>query len=109
MYLRLPAAISAAVAFRWDRTAHLFAFALALLVLSLPGRALASDADVQTSWRLLDYIGVDYVGAVANGKVISPAEYGEMTEFAAQVEARLKALPAKPAKSDLLRRSAALL
>jgi len=108
MYPRSPAAIFAALALNWRRAAHLFAFALALVMVSLPGRALASDADVQTSWRLLDYIGVDYAGAVADGKVISSAEYGEMTEFAAQVETRLKALPAKPAKADLLRRSATL-
>lgn len=108
MYPRSPAAIFAALALNWRRAAHLFAFALALVMVSLPGRALASDADVQTSWRLLDYIGVDYAGAVADGKVISSAEYGEMTEFAAQVETRLKALPEKPAKEDLLRRSATL-
>ncbi|AMK20211.1 MULTISPECIES: cytochrome c/FTR1 family iron permease [Sphingobium] len=108
MRLYLPAAISADFALGRRSTAHLVALALILIVFALPGRALASDADVQTSWRLLDYIGVDYAGAVSNGKVISSAEYGEMTEFASQVESRLKALPAKPAKAALLERSAAL-
>jgi hypothetical protein len=75
---------------------------------SLPAPAIANDADVQLTWRLLDYIGVDYDGAVSDGKVISEAEYAEMVEFSAQVETKLKELPDKPGKDDLLRRSAVL-
>ena len=63
---------------------------LAALTLSLPARASASDAEVQTTWRLLDYIAVDYSGAVSDGRVTSAAEYAEMTEFAGQVEARIR-------------------
>ncbi|ARS26964.1 cytochrome c/FTR1 family iron permease [Sphingomonas sp. KC8] len=81
---------------------------LFLLLACGPVPALASDADVQTTWRLLDYVAVDYSGAVANGRVTSDAEYAEMTEFAGQVETRLKALPANKAKSDLLRQAAEL-
>ncbi|MBP8231228.1 MAG: cytochrome c/FTR1 family iron permease [Rhizorhabdus sp.] len=62
-------------------------------------------ASAQTAWRLLDYIGVDYPGAVAGGKIISAAEYAEMTEFAAQVETRIAALPDRPTKAELLRRA----
>ena len=108
MYLRLPAAPSTAFAFKWCSTANLVVLAFALIVIVLPGRALASDADVQTSWRLLDYIGVDYAGAVSNGKVISSAEYAEMSEFAGQVETRVRALAPTSAKADLLRRSGTL-
>ena len=43
--------------------------------------AAASDDDVQTAWRLLDYVAVDYRGAVAGGQVKSAQEYAEMTEF----------------------------
>ena len=82
--------------------------ALAILALSLPGRAWANDAEVQTTWRLLDYIAVDYSGAISNGKVISDAEYAEMTEFAGQVEVRVQALALTSAKPDLLRRTRAL-
>lgn len=39
---------------------------------------LASDKLIQ----LIEYIGADYSAAVADGKVISEGEYGEMTEFA---------------------------
>jgi high-affinity iron transporter len=61
------------------------------------------DSDVQTTWRLLDYVSVDYAGAVSGGRVTSPAEYAEMSEFAQQVETRLKALPQNSAKAALVR------
>ena len=81
---------------------------LALTLLTLPLAARASDAEVQTTWRLLDYIAVDYSGAVSGGKVISAAEFAEMTEFAGQVETRIQTLAPGSARTDLLRRSAAL-
>ena len=81
---------------------------LALTMLTLPLAARASDAEVQTTWRLLDYIAVDYSGAVSGGKVISAAEYAEMTVFAGQVETRIQTLAPGSARTDLLRRSAAL-
>ena len=65
-------------------------------------------AEVQTSWRLLDYIAVDYREAVRGGKVINPAEYQEMAEFSGSVSERLAALPDKPARRPLLIQSSAL-
>jgi len=59
-------------------------------------------------WRLLDYIAVDYAGAVSDGRVSSEAEYAEMTEFAGQVETRLTALPENAGKAELLGRSRTL-
>jgi high-affinity iron transporter len=81
-------------------------FATALLAFSMP--AAAQDNGAQTAWRLLDYLAVDYSGAVSGGKVISAPEYAEMQEFAGSVEERLKALPAKPEKTRLLAASADL-
>lgn len=79
---------------------------LAFLLLLLSGlvsftTASAQGADVAVTWRLLDYIAVDYAGAVAGGKIISEAEYGEMKEFSASVEARLATLPPGPARDRL--------
>lgn len=74
----------------------------------ISGPALAQDGDVQTAWRLLDYIAVDYAGAVSGGRVSSEAEYAEMVEFAGQVETRLGTLPEKEGKADLLRQTRAL-
>lgn len=80
----------------------------AILSQIAPGQAIASDAEVQTVWRLLDYVAVDYAGAISRGRVTSEAEYAEMVEFAAQVETRLEALPDKSGKADLVRRTRAL-
>jgi high-affinity iron transporter len=81
---------------------------LLLSVLALPGAARADTAAVQTAWRLLDYVAVDYRGAVANGRVTSPSEYAEMREFSASVTQRLGALPANAAKAGLVAEARAL-
>ncbi|WP_041559380.1 FTR1 family protein [Novosphingobium sp. PP1Y] len=64
--------------------------------------AQAETADVQTAWRLLDYMAVDYGDAVSGGRIKSASEYAEMTEFAASVSARLAALPPTPERARLL-------
>ena len=72
-----------------------------------PAAAATAD-DVQTSWRMLDYIAVDYPGAVAGGKVVSAAEFQEMNEFSASVAKKLAALPPKAERAELIAQSAAL-
>ncbi|MEO8548006.1 MAG: cytochrome c/FTR1 family iron permease [Sphingomicrobium sp.] len=62
----------------------------------------SSQDGVQTAWRLLDYVAVDYGGAVAHGKVVSTTEFAEMREFSASVGERINGLPANPAKAQLL-------
>jgi high-affinity iron transporter len=84
----------------------LFVFAAALFAFSMP--ASAQENGAATAWRLLDYVSVDYAGAVSNGKVISASEFAEMQEFGASIDERLKALPAKPEKAKLLAASANL-
>ncbi|MFN3388250.1 MAG: FTR1 family protein [Allosphingosinicella sp.] len=85
--------------------------ALAALLLAAP--AAAQDAGVATTWRLLDYVAVDYREAVQDGKVVNQLEYDEMTEFSASIRERLDGLPehrAKPgliAGADALRRAIA--
>lgn len=78
--------------------------ALVVLVLGFasPALAAASDDDVQTAWRLLDYVAVDYRGAVADRQVKSAQEYAEMTEFSAAVEAKITALPASTNRASLV-------
>src|SRR5690606_29481904 len=51
----------------------------------------ASDAAVATTWRLLDYIAVDYREAVADGEVVNQLEYDEMLEFSATAAAAIEA------------------
>jgi high-affinity iron transporter len=70
--------------------------------------AAAQNAEVQTTWRLLDYVAVDYREAVRDGRIVNDGEYKEMIEFAASVRQRLSALPEKPAKAKLVAGAAAL-
>lgn len=81
----------------------LLLFAVIISVAAAPGRAAAGAVnEVQTSWRLLDYLAVDYGGAVSGGKVVSAPEYNEMREFSASISERLAALPNKPEKARLM-------
>ncbi len=89
------------------------ALAFGLLALGLVGAAptvaaAQEAASSQTAWRLLDYLAVDYSGAVQNGQVVSPPEYAEMNEFAAQVRERIAALPTHPAQPVLISKAQAL-
>jgi len=68
----------------------------------------ADLSNVQTAWRLLDYVAVDYEGAVEDGRVKSTSEYAEMTEFAGSVSSRLAALPQTRERADLLTGAAKL-
>ncbi|MBR0698160.1 FTR1 family protein [Bradyrhizobium lablabi] len=79
-----------------------------LFILAFVGAASAETSDVETTWRLLDYIAVDYGGAVSHGAVSSPSEYAEQQEFAATVAAKLAALPPKPERQALLTEAARL-
>ena len=85
---------------------------MAMLALSVGmlggGAAHAQGADVPTAWRLLDYVAVDYAGAVADGKVKSASEYAEMREFGASISERIAALPPSSAKGGLVAGAARL-
>lgn len=67
-----------------------------------PARAASNDEDVQTAWRLLDYVAVDYRGAITGGRVTNAQEYAEMTEFSGGVEAKIIALPGTTARAGLI-------
>ena len=79
---------------------------LALVLVASPARA--GTTSVQTAWRLLDYIAVDYPGAVRDGAVVSETEFAEMTEFAASAHERINELPTTSAKDELQHRAVAL-
>ncbi|WP_454260344.1 FTR1 family protein [Pseudoxanthomonas mexicana] len=68
------------------------------------GAAWAADpqAEARQAWQLLDYIAVDYAGAVRAGQVIEPGEYGEMREFAATVRTKVAGLPATAQQAALV-------
>ncbi|MFZ5699622.1 MAG: FTR1 family protein [Pseudomonadota bacterium] len=82
---------------------------LLILLFLLPSWGWSSaGADVRTLWRLLDYIAVDYSGAVQGGQVISADEYAEMKSFAGTVAQGLHNLPAGAANAGLIDESAVL-
>ena len=68
----------------------------------LPARAEAPAADPRQTWQLLDYIVVDYGGAVHRGHIVAPSEYAEMRVFAGTVRTQLKGLPATSTQQALL-------
>lgn len=85
------------------------AFACLLSVASpaVAGAAGSRDA-VQTTWRLLDYVAVDYPGAVKDGRVVSASEFSEMREFTATAVNQIRALPKSPSQPSLIDQAAAL-
>ncbi|ODT86341.1 cytochrome c/FTR1 family iron permease [Phenylobacterium sp. SCN 70-31] len=91
--------------------ARLFLAVALLAVAHFPQAARAQDAapSAEVAWRLLDYVAVDYPGAVSKGRIISEAEYAEMREFSASVRSRIGALPASSAKPQLLTEANALI
>ena len=62
----------------------------------------ASEADVKRVWQILDYLAVDYAGAVKDGKVVSQSEYDEMKEFVLTARTKIEALEAKGEKAALI-------
>lgn len=93
----------------WLAAARRFTACCAVLaVVLIASGAHAAATPAETVWRLLDYVAVDYPGAVENGKVISAAEYAEMVEFSNTAGAQIATLPATAAKPDLLKQAASL-
>ncbi len=71
---------------------------------ALPAWA-AADAATQTvrqTWKLLDYLAVDYGGAVVNGEVTDEGEFAEMNEFAEVARASVAGLPATAEQASLV-------
>ena len=66
------------------------------------------QASVQTVWRLLDYVAVDYPGAIQNGQIVSQLEYDEMIEFSSSIRQRMASLPAHPDRDRLIEGAASL-
>ena len=91
--------------YRW-----LAALLLAIGALSgnLANAADTTETKAKQIWQLLDYVAVDYGGAVADGKVLKASEYAEMQEFAATAERQLEELPGTAASQSLLQQAASL-
>ena len=85
----------------------LLGLVLALFAVA-PVNGATPEQQAQSTWRLLDYIAVDYREAVADGRVKNQLEYDEMAEFSATAVANLGTLPAKPERAPLIAAGKAL-
>ncbi len=102
--ISLPQAPQVSVFFR--RLA--LVFGLFICTITHGAWAAEFDADVRQTWKLLDYLAVDYSGAVSNGQPTNASEFDEMTEFAAAARTKLGALPQRDGQENLLAQAAEL-
>ncbi len=77
---------------------------LTLFFLLLPG-LLRAEANPISMLQMLDYMAVDYGGAVKNGGVKNREEYLEMRDFAAGIAVDAEAMPEGPARTKLIEQS----
>ncbi|WP_431470163.1 FTR1 family protein [Sphingosinithalassobacter sp. LHW66-3] len=90
----------------WGRNGRVLVLIVVLLLsVVASGAARAGAPGVATTWRMLDYVAVDYGAAVTDGKVSNQFEYDEMIEFSASVAERIGSLPASRNKSVLQERA----
>ncbi len=79
---------------------------IVLLACCLNGVAHAQANEPNTGakqlWQLIDYVAVDYGGAVQNGTVASESEYAEMLDFTDNAAKQAASLPTHAAKSGVL-------
>lgn len=67
-----------------------------------------TSGDAKQLWQLLDYVAVDYSGAVADGVIISEAEYAEMLDFTENAGTFLQSLPEHASKPNIAEKIAEL-
>jgi high-affinity iron transporter len=76
---------------RSGRSAALLLASLAALA-AAPASPTPSDVPAQRAIHLLDYLAVDYSGAVRDGRIASQSEYAEQLELAGELRRELGAL-----------------
>ncbi len=90
----------------------LLALVVTLLVGGASGAAPAADTPgrrAQTILHMLDYVGVDYPGAVQDGKVTDESEFKEQVDFVSQTLTMLGELPDRPERAALVTQTRQLL
>jgi high-affinity iron transporter len=86
---------------------------LALLLVPTAWPAASAAAEEPDTFapllHTLDYLAVDYAGAVKDGKVQDQGEYAEQVQFATSVGGMIASLPARPERAALQASAAGLL
>jgi high-affinity iron transporter len=83
--------------------------AASVLLLTLLLLVKPAMADTQQLLQLIDYVGVDYAGAVIDGEVVNEGEYAEMLDFASGISQQSTDLPAHEVKTGLQAQSKTLI
>jgi len=79
----------------------LLALTAALLAGAPPALRAAESDPFAPVLHALDYLAVDYPGAVRDGKIVDQGEYDEQVEFATSVREMIAGLPARPERAGL--------
>jgi len=82
--------------------------AVSYLLLALTLLAKPVMASTQQLLQLIDYVGVDYAGAVVEGQVVNEGEYAEMLDFSSGISQQLSDLPEHEVKATLVSQSSTL-
>lgn len=61
-----------------------------------------ADEGPRQLWQLLDYVAVDYGGAVDKGAIVRESEYAEMRDFTANAVTQARGLPAHASKDAVV-------
>jgi high-affinity iron transporter len=89
----------------WLRCRSIWLASIMLASVCLAGGAHAQAPDpnlgARQLWQLIDYVAVDYGGAVEHGAVASQSEYAEMLDFTENATKQVAALPPHAAKADV--------
>jgi high-affinity iron transporter len=67
-----------------------------------------SAANIAQLIQLVDYVGVDYGGAISNGEIINTFEYEEMQDFSGAIAEQVATLPASESRQQLIVQAAEL-
>lgn len=78
---------------------------LLALIISGSVSATAEPEELRQLLQLAEYVGVDYVSAVRDGKVIDPGEYQEMVEFSGLILEKSAVLTTENARIPILAQS----
>lgn len=73
-----------------------------VLAQSAPATEPTPEQKAQTALHMLDYVSVDYGGAVENGRIKADSEYEEQLGFVKHIRETLKGLPANPNQGTLV-------
>lgn len=81
-----------------------YIFACSSILITLPALSATTDVDAKQIWQLLDYVAVDYEGAVQQGSIVSESEFKEMMDFSDSALSQAKQLPETSSSHELIQK-----